>query len=133
MSSHRRPFWLVLAGMAAGVGCCAVVLLLFGSSLRLGEEVLHEESSLDAGVTYEYGGEQYSNDLLLVRRTSLAGESYELHLGHGAKLEYYPVRLEFGSGPPRIRDVEWRPEEVAVTFESGESVRVPADNFRSVR
>ncbi|MEV0083810.1 hypothetical protein [Saccharopolyspora sp. NPDC050642] len=127
---------LLILPLAAGLLVGAVLfgaLVVLGPSITLHEAVLHEESSRDSGVTYEYSGSQWASELYLVRVTRLTGTWHELRIGPGAADHYYPVRLRFGSGEPRIRSVEWRPDEVVVTLESGDSVHVPADNFRSVR
>ncbi|MFD2418094.1 hypothetical protein [Amycolatopsis pigmentata] len=123
-----RPVLAIVAFLAA------LALVVFaGSSVSVHEKVLYQASSKDAGVTYEDMGAQWASDLSLVRIFSLNGSRYELHLGPGAKDYYYPVALRFGSGEPRIRKVDWKSDGVTVTFESGDSVGVPADNFRKVR
>lgn len=132
---RTRLFSIVLKAPLGVTLLCVVVLVLIGpSSVSLHEEVLHEERSQDSGVTYEYGGSRYSSDLYLLRILRPTGVEYELHIGPHADDSYYPVGLELGAaGEPRIRAVEWLPDRVAVRFESGETLEVPADNFRSVR
>lgn len=123
------------AGLPAVLALVVAVGLVrfIGPSLSLHEEVLHSETSKDSGITYEHSGERLSSELYLVRVSRLTGTDFELRLGPGAESYYYPVRVGFGSGDPRIRAVDWRPDGVAVHFASGESVEVPAGNFRSVR
>lgn len=130
-----RTFSIVLKVLLGVVVLCVAVLVVVGpSSVALHEEVLHEERSQDAGVTYEYGGARYSSDLYLLRILRPTGAEYELHLGPHAGDSYYPVELGFGAAEePRIRDVRWLPDGVRVSFDSGEVLEVPADNFRSVR
>ncbi|RCV50908.1 hypothetical protein [Marinitenerispora sediminis] len=129
---YRRVFAALVAGavsLAVSVGCVALV----GPSVSLDEDVLHAEASRDSGVGYEYVGTEWSSDLYLVRVRRLTGLDYELRLGPDAAHYYYPVELRFGGAEPRIADVDWQAEGVTVAFESGDSVHVPADNFRGVR
>ncbi|MEV0698352.1 hypothetical protein AB0I53_10570 [Saccharopolyspora sp. NPDC050389] len=130
--SRKMLILPVVAGLLVGAVFFGA-LVFVGPSITLREKVLHEESSEASGVTYEYSGSQWASELYLVRVSRLTGTQYELRIGPGAADHYYPVQLRFGSGEPRIRSVEWRPDEVAVTLDSGDSVHVPADNFRSVR
>ncbi|MFC7331057.1 hypothetical protein [Marinactinospora rubrisoli] len=134
--TRNRLFPRILAASAIGALSLAVAVGLVtavGPSLSLSERVLHEESSQEAGVTYEYAGARHASDLLLVRVRRLTGVDHELRIGPGAADYYYPVEVGFGFGDPQIRDVEWQTDGVTVTFEAGDSVHVPADNFRSVR
>ncbi|MTD58077.1 hypothetical protein [Amycolatopsis pithecellobii] len=131
-TTFSRVLVRILAGallLAASVGVVSFV----GPAITFTVNVLYEGSSKAAGVTYEYSGSQYASELYLVEVRSLAGTRYELRIGPHAAEEYYPVEVRFGAGEPRIHVVEWRADSVAVTFESGNSVQVPADNFRSVR
>ncbi|MFR9728865.1 hypothetical protein ACL03H_06495 [Saccharopolyspora sp. MS10] len=132
---RNRTFPAALAPLLALVPLVAFAVVLLGpSSIALREDVLHEETSAAAGVTYEHGGAQHSSDLRLLRILRPTGVEHELHLGPGAESSYYPVSVEFGSsGEPRIREVRWLPDRVAVRFASGELLEVPAENFRSVR
>ncbi|WP_243788688.1 hypothetical protein [Saccharopolyspora gloriosae] len=132
---RRRLFSIVLKALLGVVLLCVAVLALLGpSSVSLHEEVLHEERSQDSGVTYEDVGSWYSSDLYLLKILRPTGVRYELHIGPQAEISYYPVVLALGAaGEPRISDVAWSPDRVAVRFESGETLEVPADNFRSVR
>lgn len=108
-------------------------VIFVGQTFTFGQTMLHEESSATSGVTYEYAGSPYASELYLMEVSTLTGPRYELRIGPHAALEYYPVEVRFGSGEPRIRTVNWQPDKVVVSFESGETVNVPADNFRSVR
>ena len=110
-----------------------VAILLVGPSITVRTEVLHHETSRDAGVTYEHAGSQWSSDLYLVELWQLTGTEHELHLGPDAANYYYPVEVGFGSEPPALREVTWLPDAVVVTFATGEELRIPADNFRSLR
>lgn len=107
--------------------------VLIGPRLTLRSEVLHQEASADAGVTYGPSGSRRSSDLYLVELWHITGTHYELHLGPGAKHHYYPVEVGFGSAVPRIREVSWQPGGVTVTFTTADTVHVPAGNFSSVR
>ncbi|WP_406691634.1 hypothetical protein REH65_06015 [Saccharopolyspora sp. ID03-671] len=118
--------------IASAVALPAAILIL-GPSITVRTEVLHHESSGEAGVTYEHSGARWSSDLYLVELRTITGTSYELRLGPNAAEHYYPVELSFGAEPPAIRDVTWLPDSVALTFTSGEALHVPASNFRSVR
>ncbi|MCX2734248.1 hypothetical protein OOZ19_28730 [Saccharopolyspora sp. NFXS83] len=133
--ARKRVFSIVLKVLLGAVLLVVAVLVVVGpSSVALREEVLHEERSEDAGVTYEYGGARYSSDLYLLRMVRPTGVEHELHLGPHAEDSYYPVEVGFGAAEePRIREVRWLPDGVRVSFESGEALEVPADNFRSVR
>ncbi|WP_258348601.1 hypothetical protein [Saccharopolyspora gregorii] len=131
----RKSFRTALVVLLAGALLVVLAVVLIGpSSISLQEEVLHEERSQDSGMTYVYGGEHYSSDLRLLRVVRPTGVAHELRLGPHVTDYYYPVLLELGAGrEPRVRDVGWLPDRVVVRFESGESLEVPADNFRSVR
>jgi hypothetical protein len=124
----RRTLSIVAASAAA-----LALILLVGPSISVRTEILHQETSRDSGVTYEHSGAQWSSELYLVELWHLTGTGYELHLGPDAASYYYPVEVGFGSSSPAIREVTWLPDAVDVTFTTGDTVHVPADNFRSVR
>ncbi|MGW8375178.1 hypothetical protein [Streptomyces sp. ODS28] len=136
MSTRIRRFSPAVTLLTCAVvllALLAAVLFFAGQSIALSRDVLHKETSGASGVTYESGGARRSSDLYLMRISELTGTRYELRLGPGAEDYYYPVELHFGSAEPHIRDVRWQPDGVTVAFTSGESVRVPAENFRSMR
>ncbi|GAB3693985.1 hypothetical protein [Saccharopolyspora tripterygii] len=124
----RRTLSIVAASAAV-----LALILLIGPSFAVRTEILHRETSQDSGMTYEYSGTQWSSELYLVKQWHLTGSDYELRIGPDAASYYYPVEVGFGSSPPAIREVAWRPDAVEITFTTGDSVHVPADNFRSVR
>ncbi|MEB3370354.1 hypothetical protein [Saccharopolyspora mangrovi] len=108
-------------------------ILLAGPSITLHTRVLHHETSGDAGVTYEHSGARWSSDLYLVELRTVTDTRHELRLGPYAASYYYPVEIAFGSEPPALREATWLPDAVEITFTSGESLHIPADNFSSVR
>ncbi|MEV4732829.1 hypothetical protein [Saccharopolyspora sp. NPDC049426] len=124
----RRTFSIVAVSAAL-----LAAILLVGPSITLHEQVLHHETSGDAGVTYEHSGARWSSDLHLVELRTVTDTRYELRLGPDAASYYYPVELAFGSEPPALRQVTWLPDAVEITFTTGEALHVPADNFRSTR
>ncbi|TDD86759.1 hypothetical protein E1202_18080 [Saccharopolyspora karakumensis] len=119
--------------IAAVSAALLAVVLLAGPSITLHTQVLNRETSGDAGVTYEHSGARWSSDLLLVKVLTVTDTRCELRLGPDAASYHYPVELAFGSEPPALREVTWFPDAVEITVTSGETLRVPADNFRSVR
>ena len=124
----RRTFSIV-----AVAAVLLSAILLVGPSITLHAQVLHHETSGDAGVTYEHSGARWSSDLYLVKVRTITGTRHELRLGPDAASYYYPVELAFGSEPPALREVTWLPDAVEIAFTTGESLRIPADNFRSTR
>lgn len=124
----RRTFSIVAVS-----ALLLAAILLVGPSIALHQQVLHHETSGDAGVTYEHSGTRLSSDLYLVKLRTVTGTRYELRLGPDAASYYYPVELAFGSEAPVLREVTWLPDAVEITVTTGETLRVPAGNFRSTR
>lgn len=124
----RRTFSIVAVSAAL-----LAAILLVGPSITLRTQVLHRETSGDAGVTYEHSGARWSSDLYLMKIRTVTGTRCELRLGPDAASYYYPVALAFGSEPPALREVTWLPDAVEITATTGETLRVPADNFSSAR
>jgi hypothetical protein len=98
----RAPWRAVLAAVAV----TGVVMALVAPTVALRTEVLHEESSAQAGVNYPYGDRSGAAELSHVRLTRLTGTADELRIGP-ADFDYHHT-VELGLRvPPRVEEVEW--------------------------
>ncbi|MDV6011977.1 hypothetical protein [Haloechinothrix sp. LS1_15] len=124
---------LVLVSGVVSFALSLGIVALLAPTVTLSTDDLHAESSADSRVTYDCSGAELSSELWLVRVSRLLGTHHELRIGPGAPDRYYPAPVAFGDDEPRIDHVEWGTGEVAVTFESGDSVRVAAENYCGVQ